>query len=209
MIQLDLVRISEDILWYKGISKIVYKRTSTHIAGQKIIGNIPDLFIRRMQKLPYKINVVIVNEPLLFAPADHIFNKKRFSPYGVIWRDGTGVTYLPLADVLVEGNYFLCISVTEKAFLPYHTLTEDEKSGLQYAKKRSYTDEFAYHTNIEGTRTYRTKCPAYVNLDRTSESIGSSAWDGNLTRWFEAGYTTRVQYASQSGLLPEEDAPHG
>jgi hypothetical protein len=98
---------------------------------------------------------------------------------------------------LVLGNYFLCRNITS-----IEDATADEIPGGQ-ALSISFTHEYVCHTDLNNCR-YHTKYPAYVNLDRSSDNIGMSSWDGNLTSWMRAGFTTRIQYGVQAGLFPEE-----
>lgn len=104
------------------------------------------------------------------------------------------VSMLDTQEALRPQNYLLCVEVREEK-------TSKPKSNHEVELPPKERGEYRIHVSLEEVNRYQTKYPAYVNLDRSEESIGFSSWDGNLVSWFESGFTTRVQYALQSGLL--------
>lgn len=169
------------------------------LANTAHIDSIPRDLRDRMRTLPEKVRVIILNRFILRGEEySTLFPSAQLFPFCSVYKNGGNISLLETRQALQHGNWFLCHEKEELVLRDYYNPNTDEP-----LTRNGYT-EYHCHVPIESAFRWKTRYPAYVNLDRDSDNIGGSSWDGNLVSWFQCGYTTRLQYASQAGLFPEE-----
>lgn len=150
--------------------------------------------------LNQKSRIVLLNRRITRGEYTTLMKKQMF-PFCSVYKNCGNISVLETPEALRQGNYFLCH--------PREQLRDEETFSIPYREDRSPspsplgTSDYRHHVPIEATRIWRNN-PPYVNMDRTSESVGESSWDGNLVSWFRCGFSTRVQYAVHSGFFPTE-----
>lgn len=167
------------------------------MAGTNFVGSLPRFMVDHMRMLPETQKIIILNQPTLRnKPARHLFGVDSKFSFRMLYKSGAPSCVINTNEALRVGNYFLCFELVNE---PDEMSLRDNLGG----PSRSHIHEYRYHVDIEATRRWRND-PPYVNLDRDSDSIGGSSWDGNLVSWFGCAFSTRMHFGRQAGLFPEE-----
>ena len=173
------------------------EREGVYPAGINFAGSLPRDMVDQMKMLPDEQRVIIVNQPTLRnKPVRRLSGAGSVFPFRTLYKNGGATHVIAIKEALTVGNYFLCFEA--KCGIE-ERVSHDGPESIE----RFDTYEYRCHVDIEATRVWRND-PPYVNLDRDSDSIGNSSWDGNLVSWFESAFSTRMHFARQAGLLPEE-----
>lgn len=185
---------------YRNKETLLVKLWSEHhlqLANLRHVDSLSRELKERLMTLGPKSRVILLNRRIVIHDYSTLMTQQMF-PFCSLWRGGGGVTVLDSESALQQGNYFLCHPKEKE--VPKDLEHEDERSLIP---SPSGGESYSYHVSIEATRIWRNN-PAYVNMDRASDNIGASSWDGNLVSWFRAGFQSRMLFAFHSGLLPED-----
>jgi hypothetical protein len=199
--KLKFVRIDNTYTDPERVPDLLLSLENAYLAGNNFSDQIASADIReQMARLGVTQRIIAINQHVRGSTVQHSLPKSEF-PFCYLRKNGQGSTPLTAGEALVCGNYFLCIDKD--------TLTDEQEEVLYdngYSDRSDHftTHEYRYHVDLKELSIWRSEHPAYVNADRTSDSIGQSSWNGNLVSWFRCGFTTRVQYGLRAGLFPEE-----
>jgi len=117
-----------------------------------------------------------------------------FFPFALIRKLDKNPQFVNAEKALVDGHLILC-----------HEKEKVDDPFIQHRPRpAAIGEEYRSHVDPASFSRWHTKRPAYANVNRTSDNIGGSSWDGNLVSWLNSGYTSRIQMAVQSGLITEE-----
>ena len=192
---LIIVPIDETYRTSDNLLATLMERKGVMLAGTRMEGEVPYEITRYIQIHHPEARLIVANKNVPRGGVLSEIPKDAPFPFCSLWKSNQGKTFLSKEEALVSCNYFLCI---ERENPP---LEKEPSEDFRTAT----THEYKCHVNPETFSRWHTKYPAYVNLDRDSDNIGGSSWDGNLVSWFHAGFGSRIQYAIQSGLFPTEE----
>lgn len=196
MSSFKLIHVDSQYRDRKTVLMKLWTKHGLQLANLIHIDSIPKDLQKRMLTLDEQSRIILLNRRITRDEYTTLMPKQMF-PFCSVYKNGAGISVLETSEALRQGNYFLC-HPKEKA----STVTEKEPLRSP-SPSPSGGGHYRYHVSIESTRIWRSK-PAYVNMDRPSDNIGKSSWDGNLVSWFQAGFQSRMLYAKHSGLLPDE-----
>lgn len=187
----ELYRTCDDVV------RQLLKLEGLFLCNLRHVDSLPADIVARLKTHDRKSQIVILNKYLPHGYATGM--QSSLFPFSSMHKHGRGSTLLSKEEALRQGNYFLCVEDTADA----SSTTEPEERVPSWMTTNSDGVDYRYHVDIESTRMYRND-PPYVNMDRASDNIGGSSWDGNLVSWFRGQFRTRLLYGVYSGLFPEE-----
>ncbi len=205
MLQLKFVRItpehtSEDMF------QVLADRHNAYLGGNNLIGSLSIGSIERhfMREIVSRGKVIILlNQNCKSDIPEQVLREGSPFSFRTLHKNGRGSSIVTEDEALREGNYFLCI---DRERFNQGKSDLDITPGIYGENKvPERVHEYKCHIDPAKAFVWRTRRPAYVNLDRSTDSIGGSSWDGNLVSWMGCGFGTRMQYGVQSGLFPDEE----
>lgn len=192
-----LIRVNEEYSMCNDVIRKLFFHERLHICDMRHVGSIPRELTERIKMIPLGSNVIILNHHSRYSSPKDMTGIQIHAPFRNMYRNCAGSSVLDRYEALRTGNYFLCIEPQ------LNTVDDGVEEQSYYVSPSNNDSPYRCHVDIEELGRWVNE-PPYVNLDRSSDQIGGSSWDGNLVSWFRSQFRTRLLYGVQTGLYPEE-----
>ncbi len=179
----------------ENVGRLLFEKEGLYLLPRKYAPSIPHEIMLQIPDRKKRIILLNMDVPLSKIP---INIPRESGIFAYAHKNHMGYTELDTDQVFMPGNCLM-------GFIPSSLLINRDTDAYGTSEKieRFSTMEYRCHLDPDSIE-WQTRYSPYVNVNRDSESIGYSSWDGNLVRWFGSGFATRIQYAIASGLFPED-----